>query len=50
MATSTFVVRKLRDDHGVKVAVYGARKLTAVSLIQTANRFVPIERRLLLSS
>ncbi len=44
------VVRKLRDAHGVEVEVYGATKLTAVTLIQAATRFVPIEGRLLLSS
>ena len=44
------VVRKLRDAHGVEVEVYGARKLTAASLIRAATRFVPIEGRLLLSS
>ncbi len=44
------VVRKLRDAHGVEVEVYGARKLTAASLIQAATRFVPIEGHLLLSS
>jgi uncharacterized LabA/DUF88 family protein len=43
------VVRKLRDTHDVEVEVYGARKLTAASLIQAASRFVPIEGRLLLS-
>jgi uncharacterized LabA/DUF88 family protein len=42
-------VRKLRDVHGVDVEVYGARKLTAATLIQAATRFVPIEGRLLLS-
>jgi uncharacterized LabA/DUF88 family protein len=44
------VVTKLRDAHGVEVEVYGARKLTAATLIQAATRFVPIEGRLLLSS
>ena len=44
------VVRKLRDAHDVEVEVYGARKLTAATLIQAATRFVPIEGRLLLSS
>ena len=44
------VVRKLRDAHDVEVEVYGARKLTAASLIQAASRFVPIEGRLLLTS
>ena len=43
-------VRKLRDAHGVEVEVYGARKLTAGSLIQAATRFVPIEQHLLLSN
>ena len=43
------VVRKLRETHGVEVEVYGARKLTAATLIQAATRFVPIEGRLLLS-
>ncbi len=42
-------VRKLRDAYGVEVEVYGARQLTAASLIQAANRFIPIEGRLLLS-
>ena len=44
------VVRKLRDAHGVEVEVYGARPLTAATLIQAATRFIPIEGRLLLSS
>jgi len=43
------VVKRLRDNHGVEVEVYGARKLTAASLIQAATRFIPIEGRLLLS-
>ena len=42
-------VWKLRDAHGVEVEVYGARKLTANSLIRAANRFFPIEGPLLLS-
>ena len=44
------VVRKLRDAHDVEVEVYGARKLTAATLIQAATRFAPIEGRLLLSN
>ena len=44
------VVRKLREAHGVEVEVYGARKLTAATLIQAATRFVPIEQHLLLSN
>ena len=43
-------VTKLRDAHGVEVEVYGARELTAATLIQAATRFVPIEGHLLLSS
>ena len=43
-------VKKLRDAHGVEVEVYGARKLTAATLIQAATRFVPIEQHLLLSN
>ncbi|MEO2017534.1 MAG: NYN domain-containing protein [Fuerstiella sp.] len=43
------VVSKLREAHNVEVEVYGAKKLTAASLIQAATRFVPIEGRLLLS-
>jgi uncharacterized LabA/DUF88 family protein len=43
-------VKKLRDAHCVEVEVYGVRKLTAASLIQTATRFVPIEQQLLLSN
>lgn len=43
------VVRKLRETHGVEVEVYGARKLTAASLIRAATRYFPIEGHLLLS-
>ena len=43
------VVSKLRNIHDVNVDVYGARKLTAASLIQAATRFVPIQDHLLLS-
>ncbi len=44
------VVRKLRDNHGVEVEVYGRSQLAAATLMQAATRFVPIERRFLLSS
>ena len=43
------VVNRLRDSYSADVEVYGARKLTAASLIQAATRFIPIEGRLLLS-
>ena len=42
------LVRKLRETYGVQVEVYGESKLTAASLIQDANPFVPIEGRLLM--
>jgi uncharacterized LabA/DUF88 family protein len=42
------VVKKLRESYNVEVEVYGARKLTAATLIQAATRFVPIEGSLLL--
>ena len=42
------VAKKLRDTHAVQVEVYGARKLTAASLIQAATRFDPIDGELLL--
>jgi len=42
------VVRKLRETYDVHVEIYGESKLTAASLIQAANRFVPIEGRLLM--
>lgn len=43
------VVAKMRESYGVHVDVYGARNLTAASLIGAASRFVPIEGRLLLT-
>ena len=43
------VVKKIRETYSVEVEVYGERTLTAASLIQAANRFIPIEGRLLLS-
>ena len=43
------LVRKLREAHGVDVEVYGARPLTAASLINAATRFIPIEGKLLLA-
>ena len=43
------IVNRLREVHHVQVEVYGVRKLTAESLIRAADRFVPIEGKLLLS-
>jgi uncharacterized LabA/DUF88 family protein len=43
------VVQKLREVYNVEVDVYGARPLTAGSLINAASRFVPIDGELLLT-
>ncbi len=43
------VVKKLCDAYGVEVEVYGAKHLTAASLMQAATRYIPIETELLLS-
>lgn len=40
---------RLRINRGKFVEVYGVEKLTAASLINAANRFVPIEKELLLN-
>ncbi|MEX0584297.1 MAG: NYN domain-containing protein [Natronospirillum sp.] len=42
------LVDKVRQDHGVRVDVYGVPGLTARSLMQAASRFVPIDKDLLL--
>ena len=42
------LVDKLRKDFGVSVEVYGVTQLTAISLIKSASKFVPIEEELLL--
>lgn len=39
---------KVRKDYNVTVEVYGVEQLTASSLIEAANRFIPIEEDLLL--
>lgn len=43
------VVKKLREAYNVQVEVYGARRLTAASLMQAATKYVPIEGHLLLT-
>ena len=43
------VVKKLRDVYDVEVDVFGARPLTAVSLIDAASRFHAIEQDLLMT-
>lgn len=42
------MVQRIRAKHRVSVEVYGVEALTAASLIAAADRFVPIEDRLLL--
>lgn len=42
------LVEKLRVDKGKRVEVYGVPKLTAVSVMNAASQFVPIENGLLL--
>lgn len=39
---------KVRDKHGIKVDVYGVAGLTASSLINSADRFHPIDSALLI--
>ena len=43
------LVQRIRARHRVCVEVYGVARLTAASLIHAADRFVPIEDRLLLA-
>jgi uncharacterized LabA/DUF88 family protein len=42
------LVQKIRDKHAVIVEVYGVAELSAASLIRAADKFVPIQDRLLL--
>jgi uncharacterized LabA/DUF88 family protein len=42
------LVQKIRDKYPVSVEVYGVAELTAASLIQAADKFVPIGDHLLL--
>ena len=42
------LVDKLRTGKGKLVEVYGVAKLTAASLVNAADRFIPIEKELLL--
>lgn len=42
------LVNKIRKDFGVSVEVYGVTQLTAMSLMNAASKFVPIEDDLLL--
>ncbi|MBA2780818.1 NYN domain-containing protein [Billgrantia kenyensis] len=40
---------KIREVHGKRVEVYGVPQLTANSLIQAANEFIPIDENILLA-
>jgi len=42
------LLSKVRNDFGVSAEVYGVAELTARSLINSASKFIPIERELLL--
>ena len=42
------LVQRIRGKHRVAVEVYGVAALTAASLIHAADRFVPIDERLLM--
>jgi len=42
------LVHKIRDKHSVAVEIYGVAELSAASLIQAADKFVPIKDHLLL--
>lgn len=44
------LARKVREDHGKTVEVYGVARLTAASLKEAASTFFPIEGDLLLNS
>ena len=43
------LAQKLRQDKGKKVYVYGVPALTAISLINAASEFIPIDQNLLLN-
>ena len=43
------LVEKLRNDYNTIVEVYGVPQLTAAALINTASRYIPIEKNLLLN-
>ena len=42
------LAKKLRNDYGCTVEVYGVPQLTAASLIKAASKYIPIENSLLL--
>ena len=44
------LLNKIRTDFGVSAEVYGVTGLTAISLVNSASKFVPIEDNLLLKT
>ena len=44
------LLNKIRTDFGVSAEVYGVTGLTAISLVNSASKFVPIEGNLLLKT
>lgn len=44
------LIEKIRHDHGIDVDVYGVPRLTAKALIDSASRFISIDRQWLLSA
>ena len=42
------LAQRMRTKHNAKVEVYGVKMLTADSLINSANKFIPIESDLLM--
>ncbi len=42
------LVQKIRNNYDCIVEVYGVAQLTAVSLVKSASKFIPIEQNLLL--
>ena len=42
------LVKKIKNDFGISVEIYGVRSLTAEALIRSASKFVPIQDELLL--
>lgn len=44
------LVDKIRNSKGKEVEVYGVESLTSTSLMKAANKFIPIEDKLLLRS
>ena len=48
--TNNQLLNKIRTDFGVSAEVYGVTRLTAMSLMNSASKFVPIKDNLLLKT